>query len=126
MIRTVTLGSGRSVTLGAYVRAWRRVIAADPDTPVSEDLRGWGRSTAGVARRQFLQGMHERISEAVPYRERGTPGATAKARQFRKLDPDWQRAARLCAREVNTPRRIVRYVPREFRERLAHRIWADE
>lgn len=41
---------------------------------------------------------------------------------------DSERATMQLARRVNTPRLIVRMseVPREFRERLAHRIWAKD
>lgn len=40
----------------------------------------------------------------------------------RKWDWQWQVEAQRTARAVNTPRLVVRWVPKEFRERLAHRI----
>lgn len=47
---------------------------------------------------------------------------------WRKLDDDWQNAARRIARAVNTPRLVVREreAPREFRARLRHRFSADD
>ena len=69
------------------------------------------------------RGLHERITEAVPYTLRGL--VCPLPPKGRKWDPDWQREARHCAREVNTPRLIVRWVPRDFALRLAHRVLTD-
>lgn len=44
----------------------------------------------------------------------------------RKWSGEWQRETANCARDVNTPRLIVRYVPLHLRARLAHRIWRGE
>lgn len=128
MTRCITLPNGYVVPLGAYVAAWRRVRAADPAREFTgfDSFDSRRAQPAAEILRLLRAGMHERISGAIPYCKRGTRGATVTARSVRKLDPDWQREARRCAREVNTPRLVVRYVPREFRERLAHRIWEGE
>lgn len=44
----------------------------------------------------------------------------------RKDCRDWFMQAWRTAQEVNTPRLIVRWVPHEFRARLAHRIYTDD
>lgn len=124
--RYVTL-PGRIVPLGTYVRAWRQVIAADPEAVFAQGLDGGGSRTAREIRRQFCDGMHDRINSRVPCALRGTPEAPKPVSPVgRKWSPDWQRAARRCAREVNTPRLIVRYVPADLHGRLAHRIYEEE
>ncbi len=67
-------------------------------------------------RREFLDALDRRINARG-----GLAVATAK---WRRLDPDWQRAALQLAGRVNTPRLIVRSpeCPKEFRARLAHRL----
>lgn len=122
MTSTVTLPNGRAVTLAAYVRAWNLLREAPP----GELFTGFDSfdprrpMKAEEIRRRMRAGLHERISEAIPYTLRGL--ACSLPPRGRKRSPDWQRAARHCAREVNTPRLIVRWVPRDFRARLAHRI----
>lgn len=122
MIRTVTLPSGQAVTLSAYVRAWNLIRAAAPEVLFTgfDSFDQRRPMAAGQIRRRMLAGLHERISEAIPYTLRGL--ACSVPPRGRKYSSDWQRAARHCAREVNTQRLIVRWVTRDFRERLAHRI----
>jgi len=43
----------------------------------------------------------------------------------RKWSHDWWWQALRTAREVNTPRLVVRWIPFEFRDRLAHRLFTD-
>jgi len=43
----------------------------------------------------------------------------------RKWESDWYWQAWRIARDVNTPRLVVRWVPKEFRERLQHRLFVD-
>lgn len=61
----------RSVTLGAYVRAVRLAIAR-PGDEFRHGLDSWWPTTGEEIRRQFRRAMHARISEAVPYSERGS------------------------------------------------------
>lgn len=71
MIRTVTLPAiNRTVTLGAYVRAIKQA-KANPDAEFKHGLTVWWPCTGREIMQQFRRGMHDRISQAVPYRLRG-------------------------------------------------------
>ena len=63
--RTVTLGTGRRVTLGAYVDAWRRVKAMDPNAVIRNGIQ-WFDQTAAEVLWQFRAGMHDRINRHLP------------------------------------------------------------
>lgn len=65
----------------------------------------------------FRRQLDRKITEAAY-------GVQFNPADWRKLEPDWQRAAGHTARAVNTPRLRVyeREVMPEFRARLAHRI----
>lgn len=69
MTRVVTLGSGRRVSLRAYVRAIK-IAKAHPDHWFPDGLDGWGATGAEVVR-QFRAGMHDRINAGVPAASRG-------------------------------------------------------
>ena len=110
--RYVTLPNGRACGLGKYVAAWRKlrkIVAADPDAQVSGF--DYFPCAAWEVLRDLRVGMHDRINKHDPRYGHG-----------RKWSSDWQRAATHCANAVNTPRLIVRYVPPDFRVRLAHRV----
>ena len=115
MRRYVTLGDGKRVSLGSYVRVWRFALGLPTGTPLSRDLQDRWPSERETVVRQFRAGMHDRISRHLPWYGRG-----------RKWCHDWQRAATQCAAAVNTPRLIVRWVPRDLRARLQHRLWQGE
>lgn len=70
MRRYITLGDGRKVTLGSYVRVVRKA-KAHPDATFTRDLRDRWPSTGAAILRQFRTGMHERINAGVPYFRRG-------------------------------------------------------
>jgi hypothetical protein len=108
----VVLPNGRRCGLGTYVLAWRTMLKMNPQ----ELVKGWGHFSepAGYVLRELRAGMHDRINRHIPGYGRG-----------RKWNADWQRAAGHCANAVNTPRLIVRWVPRDLYARLAHRITAD-
>lgn len=110
--RMIVLPSGKRVTLRAYCAAWRKVKEAAPNRLVSDFE--WFPVPAGEVKQRMLGAVHDRINKHLPGYRRG-----------RKWDQDWQRAAVHCANEVNTPRRIVRWVPADLRDRLAHRIATD-
>lgn len=116
--RYVTLGSGQRVTLATYAKVWRRLLNLPPGPGIvaSQGLSGWGsgRQTRDSLLRDFRAGMHDRINMHDPAYGRG-----------RKWSYDWQREAMQTARAVNTPRLVVRWVPAEFRDRLAHRLYED-
>lgn len=126
--RCITLGNGRRVSLGGYVRAWREVrarAAAEPDFEYTQGLDGLGSRTAAEVLAQFRRGMVARINERIPVAARGRRAVPPyRPPAWRKLDPSWQAWARRAAHDVNTPRLIVRPhgVPRELRARLAHRL----
>lgn len=117
--RAVTLGDGRRMPLGAYVSAWRAVLAAPMDCRFKgspSDPRGWrGSYSRAELLQEFRAGLHDRINRHLPGFGHG-----------RKWSPDWQRSTLHFAGAVNTPRLIVRLhgnpAAREFRNRLAHRL----
>ena len=97
--RYITLGDGTHVTLAAYSAAWRACTAAAPGTEFRRGLCGYGSRTREEILGEFRDGVHDRIN-------RHAPGFGA----YR------------TAREVNTPRLAVRWVPRDFEARLRHRV----
>jgi hypothetical protein len=111
--RVVVLGDRRTVTLGAYLRAWRAVNAA-PDAQVYRDsLTTWWPVTAVDIRAQYRAGLAERINRALPWYGRG-----------RKWSDDWQRAADHDARAINSASRLRVYAsqitPNDWRARFAN------
>lgn len=117
--RAIILGDGRRVSLRAYVAAWKAAIAADDcqrfrGSP--SDPGGWnGSYSRDDVLREFRAGMHDRINRHMPHFRRG-----------RKWSYDWQAAALRLARDVNTPRLVVRLIgnpiAREFVSMLSHRL----
>lgn len=69
----------------------------------------------------WLQWFRARLMEKIEAHDPTTPDPF-----WRKVQPEWQRDARRTADQVNTPRLIVRWVPRDLRERLKHRIAEEE
>lgn len=111
MKRVIRLPNGKQVGIGAYARAWKKLAAgkyADDDV-----FRDWDYFpvTADVVLLKMRDGMHDRINRHLPAYGRG-----------RKWSSDWQREVEHTARLVNTPRLVVRWVPRDLRARLSHRI----
>lgn len=110
--RYVTLGDKRRVPLGAYVAAWRAVLAAPADQRTDRSLCERFPSTAGDVLREFRDGLHDRINRHVPGYGVG-----------RKWSADWQREAVHFAASINTPRLVIRYLPKDFRgPRFMHRL----
>jgi hypothetical protein len=106
---TITLPSGRRVSVGEYARSWRVLLATPPET----QIRGfeWYPLPAREVLRELRRGMHDRISRHLPWYQRG-----------RKWDHDWQRHAIQTAHAANTPRLVLDWAPRDLRARLAHRL----
>ena len=69
MARYVTIPSGKSVPLGAYVAAWKRVKATDPET----EITGWDWFPMSARRilADMRHGMNDRISAGISYASRG-------------------------------------------------------
>ena len=110
MKRCIVLADGRRLGLGDYVRAWRRCLTLPPETYIGRGISGWGQ-TAAEAIYDCRRGMDDRINRRIPGYGIG-----------RKWDPDWQAQTWRLARELNTPRLIVRWIPTEWRRRFAHRL----
>jgi hypothetical protein len=71
MTRTVNLPAiNRRVTLAAYVQAIK-LAKANPDTTFKHGLTAWWPCTGQEIMRQFRAGMHDRISQRIPYHLRG-------------------------------------------------------
>lgn len=65
--------------------------------------------------RWFRRKLDEKVSSRIPQYNIG-----------RKWDNNWQWDTRRIAEQVNTPRLIVRWAPKEFRARLQHRLTTHE
>jgi hypothetical protein len=63
-------GIERSVSLSAYVAAVK-LAKANADKEFKHGLTTWWPTKGHEIVRQFRRGMHERISDATPYRSRG-------------------------------------------------------
>jgi len=111
--RVVGLPNGRQVTLGEYVRSWRALLDMDRDAQVA-GFDYFADSAARILAR-LAEGLHDRINRHVPGYGVG-----------RKWSDDWQRAAAQTARAVNTPRLIVRWIPKDLAARLSHRITKED
>lgn len=106
VVRTIRCPNGHSVTLGAYVIAWRQLREVAPDV----QIRDWSHfpTEARQVLAQMREGMHDRINVRLAWWGRG-----------RKWGSQWQRDIGHLARRVNG-RCVVRpsEVPQEFRGRL--------
>ena len=110
--RYITLGGGRQVGLGTYVRAWRTVLTAPPSARFAGSPRD-PRCPADRAQtlREFREGLHDRINQHLPWYGIG-----------RKWDDDWQRATYQAAIALTTPRLIIWWLPHWLNARFANRL----
>jgi len=70
-MRTIYVsGYERWVTLGQYLGAIR-LAKANPLATFKAGLTCWYPCTGADIMQQFRQGMHDRISQAIPYNQRG-------------------------------------------------------
>ena len=101
-----------TITQLRHTLAWAK---AHPQEQIRIRIQGdWDRMMTGDAWRQWFRGCLDRkINRHLP------------DCRGRKDTPDWDRTIRHTAYQVNTPRRVVRWVPHELRTRLAHRITTD-
>lgn len=107
--RCIVLPSGRRVTLGRYVAAWRTLKTLDPAREV--DGFAWYPMPAGEVLLQMRTALTDRINRHAPAYGCG-----------RKWDENWQVDTRRAAHQLNTPRRIIRYLPPWLRARFQHRL----
>ena len=70
-MRTITIATGRTVSIGQYVTAIK-FAKASPDAEFAHGLTCWWPCTGREIMEQFMRGVHDRINQAVPYIERGT------------------------------------------------------
>jgi hypothetical protein len=71
MTRTVTIPAiNRTVSLAAYVKAIKLALA-NPDMEFTHGLTTWWPTKGSEIVEQFRDGMHDRISQGVPYSQRG-------------------------------------------------------
>ena len=63
-------GVDQWVSVGAYVQAVK-TAKANPDAQFDHGLTTWWPVTGAEIMRQFRRGMHDRITQAVPYSQRG-------------------------------------------------------
>lgn len=108
--RYIVLGCGRRIGLGAYVAAWRKCLALDPETWIGRGVDGCGQ-TAGEALQDLRRGLHDRINLRSPGFGIG-----------RKWSADWQRQMIYSAGQLNTPRLIIDWLPPEFAVRFPDRL----
>ena len=111
--KAIRLPNGKWCGLGHYVYAWHALKAAEP----RENIAGFQHFPTPAAEilQELRYGMHDRINRHIPAYGAG-----------RKWDADWQRAAIQCAHQVNEPRLVVRWVPKDLKARLAHRIHQED
>ena len=70
-MRTITLPAvHKRVTLGQYVKAVK-LAKAHPDVEFKHGLTCWYPCTGKEIVKQFLAGVNDRITQAIPYLERG-------------------------------------------------------
>ncbi len=69
-MRTIDLpATGRTITLGNYVRAIK-TAKANPGKTFKHGLNTWWSVTGAEVVMEFREAMHQRISDGIPYRER--------------------------------------------------------
>ena len=70
-MRTIYIAHlNRHVSLGEYVAAIK-AAKANPEGVWPYGLTTWWRTTGAEIMQQFRRGMHERITEGIPYSKRG-------------------------------------------------------
>lgn len=114
-MRYVDLGNGKTVSLRAYIRGWKAALELPPKVEVRDCPGTFGPASIEHVLCRLRDGLHDRINRHDPRYGRG-----------RKWDPDWQRDAVQTAHRVNTPRLIVRWVPKDLQSRLQHRLHTEE
>lgn len=113
MKRCIVLPSGRRVTLGVYVAAWRKLRTI----PGEAMVRGFGdfpMSAADVLK-EIRGGVADRINRHLPHYGQG-----------RKWSSDWYWTTWRASRELNDPLRpVIRWLPRWLAGRFRHRLFED-
>jgi hypothetical protein len=118
--KTITVyAAGRDHRLGAYINAWRMVKSAPEGALFNESLRleRWtgGHCTREEILQQYSDGVHDRINRHIPWYCEG-----------HKWDSEWQWETHIAARQLNTPRLHIHWLPPWLRARFKHRITSNE
>ena len=70
-MRAITLpATGKTISLRSYIDGIR-TAKAHPDAEFRHGLTTWWPVTGREIVKEFRQGLHDRINEAIPYRLRG-------------------------------------------------------
>lgn len=110
-MRVVTLPAmDTAVPLASYVAGIRAAIA-HPGATFKHGLTTWWPVCGADIRREFLAGVHDRINRHAPGYGKG-----------RKWSQEWQADTMRAARDLNTPRLVIRRLPRDLRARFGHRL----
>lgn len=99
------------MTLGAYVRAWKRVLAAPAGAVFPSSLCFLSPTSREEILLEFSFGVDDRIDRHIPGFGVG-----------RKTRPDWQREMIHASRQVNTPGLILDWLPADLLPRFADRL----
>ena len=72
MTRTIYLPAiEKHVTMAAYIRAVKTALA-NPEREFKHGLTCWWPCKGSEISKQFLGGVHDRISQGIPYSQRGS------------------------------------------------------
>ena len=67
-MRTITLPSGKTITLKTYVASWKTLKTLPPDTQIAN--WNWFPTSACQILREIHSGIHDRINQSIPYLSR--------------------------------------------------------
>jgi len=117
MQRVVTLGDGRQVGLGGYVKAWKAALAAPAGSTFDKGFNWWPETREEILR-TFRKGLQDRINRRID----GFPGALRpEGPRGRKWTSEWQTETRRAAQQLNS-RVVIHWLPAWLKPRFAHRI----
>jgi hypothetical protein len=119
MKRVIYLSEGRTVSLGAYVKAWQFALASPPRTMFDKGFN-WYPETREQVLQEFRRGLQDRINRRVP----GFP-TTLRPRQIpssRKWSYEWQIETYRAAQQLNHPRLIIDWLPAWLKPRYSNRL----
>jgi hypothetical protein len=113
-MRYITLGNGNKMSLKGYCKAWKQAKRLSSDTVFTHGLDGWWEVDRNEILRQFNDGLHARINQHIPWYNNG-----------KKWVNQWQIDTLRAARELNTPRLVIHWLPHWLKNRFEHRLhWA--
>jgi hypothetical protein len=111
------LGDGRTVSLGAYVKAWKAALAAPAGSTFDKGFN-WYPETREETLRTFRKGLADRINRRID----GFPGALRpEVFRGRKWSYEWQVETSRAAQQLNS-RVVIHWLPIWLKARFAHRI----